>query len=114
MTPEICTHCGQPMGMAEELERTKQFENDESRRRQELYSALVRIATSLNYFDAVKIAKTALDKNEKGGREKMNEHISDLLIKIANILHFFKLYGESKRIMELSVWLRSQEVPEDI
>lgn len=44
----------------------------------------------------------------------MNEHISDLLIKIANILHFLRLYGEAKRIMELAVWLRSQDVPEDI
>lgn len=50
----------------------------------------------------------------RGGMEEMNEHISDLLIKIANILHFLRLYGEAKRIMELAVWLRSQDVPEDI
>ena len=71
MTPEICTHCGQPIGMAEELERARQFENSESRRRQELYNALVRVATSLNYFDAVRIAKTAIDK-ERNGDERTN------------------------------------------
>ena len=44
----------------------------------------------------------------------MNEHISDLLLKIANILHFLKLYGEAKRIMKLAVWLQDQDVPDDI
>ena len=56
--------CGQPMGIKEELEKAKRFENDESRRRQELHNALVRVATSLDYFDAVKIAKTALEGDQ--------------------------------------------------
>ena len=65
MTPEICTHCGQPMGMKEELEKARRFENDESRRRQELHNALVKIATTRTVFDMKRIAETALIRDEE-------------------------------------------------
>lgn len=60
MTPEICTHCGQPMGMAEELEMAKRFELDESRRRQELHNALVRVVGATTIFDMRRIAEKAI------------------------------------------------------
>ena len=65
MTPEICTHCGQPIGIKEELEKARRFENDESRRRQELHNALVKIATTRTVFDMKRIAETALIRDEE-------------------------------------------------
>jgi hypothetical protein len=47
----------------------------------------------------------------------MKEPIEDLLRKIAQILHFLKLYEESKRLMLLAKWLvedRPDDFPEDI
>ena len=44
----------------------------------------------------------------------MNEHISEVLIKLADILHFLGRYGVANRLIKLSVWLRDQDVPEDI
>lgn len=48
-----------------ERDAARGFEKDESRRRQKMHAALVRVASSLNYFDSVRIAKKAL---EEGGR----------------------------------------------
>jgi hypothetical protein len=42
----------------------------------------------------------------------MNEPIEDFLMKIASILHFFKMYDESKRLILLSKWLRENR-PDD-
>ena len=44
----------------------------------------------------------------------MNEHIADLLVRIINVLYFFEKYQEAKRLTKLAVWLRDQDVPEDI
>ena len=47
----------------------------------------------------------------------MREPIEDLLRNIAQILHFLKLYDESKRIMLLAKWLvenRPDDFPDDI
>jgi hypothetical protein len=47
----------------------------------------------------------------------MKEPIEDLLRKIAGILHFLRLYDESKRIMLLAKWLvesRPDDFPEEI
>jgi hypothetical protein len=49
--------------------------------------------------------------------EEMKEPIEDLLRKISQILHFLKLYEESKRIMLLAKWLveyRPEDFPEEI
>jgi hypothetical protein len=45
----------------------------------------------------------------------MKESIQDLLRRISGILHFFKLYEESKRISLLSSWIQGRDdIPEDI
>ncbi|MFA5397580.1 MAG: hypothetical protein WC346_16335 [Methanogenium sp.] len=51
--------------MAREAER---FEIAESRRRLKLFLALERIATSLNWFDAVKIAEEAMEEDVRGNK----------------------------------------------
>lgn len=48
-----------------ELEEAKGFERDESERRSQMYSALLRVASSLNYFDAVRIAEEAIKKDRE-------------------------------------------------
>ena len=49
----------------EEVEEAKGFERDESERRSQMYSALLRVASSLNYFDAVRIAEEAIKKDRE-------------------------------------------------
>ena len=47
-----------------ERDEARGFEKDESRRRQKMHAALVRVASSLNYFYAVRIAKNALEEDK--------------------------------------------------
>jgi hypothetical protein len=51
--------------MKEELEKARRFENDESRRRQELHNALIKIATARTVFDMRRIAEMALIRDEE-------------------------------------------------
>jgi hypothetical protein len=51
--------------LRKELEEAKGFERDESERRSQMYSALLRVASSLNYFDAVRIAEEAIKKDRE-------------------------------------------------
>lgn len=44
----------------------------------------------------------------------MVEPIEDLLLRIADILYFFGKLEEGNRLRKLSVWLRGQQIPENI
>jgi len=44
----------------------------------------------------------------------MKEHISELVAKIGNILSYLKLYDDAERMLRLALWLRGQDVPDDI
>jgi hypothetical protein len=64
--------------------------------------------------DRQQTKQRGLNRTGGGG---MKEPIEDLLRKIAQILHFLKLYEESKRLMLLAKWLvedRPDDFPEDI
>ena len=65
ITPEICTHCGQAIG----IDRTY---IDLWQKYIELKNALVRCNTSMNIFDVKKISGNALHDmiiNEEGGHQ---------------------------------------------
>jgi hypothetical protein len=46
----------------------------------------------------------------------MKESIMDLLRRIARVLHFFKMYDESQRLVMLECWLDNkwEDIPEDV
>lgn len=58
----LCRQCHG--AKSEREEKARGFEKDESRRRQKMHAALVRVASSLNYFYAVRIAKNALEEDK--------------------------------------------------
>lgn len=63
-TSEIARLQSELEQMRRELDEARGFEKDESRRRQKMHAALVRVASSLNYFYAVRIAKNALEEDK--------------------------------------------------